>query len=91
MTPIAHSDCRIAGLSARLPAATLGRALLPRCLMLGLQCSPLLSSAPLVRLLLESTLVSQYRHNAMAPGSRTLAARVSDLAAGPSSACSSHL
>ena len=72
--PIAHFDHRIAGPSGHLPAATLGRALLPRCLMLGLHRSPPFSSTPSVYLPLESTLVSPCRHDAMAPGSRTLAA-----------------
>ena len=40
----------------------------------ALHCSPLISTAHLVRLLLESTLVSQCPHDAMAPGSRTLVA-----------------
>ena len=77
-TLIAHSDCRISGPSKCLPAAARGRALLPRCLMLCLHYSPLLSSPVLVCLLLESTLVSQCRHNAMAPGSRTVVAGPSE-------------
>ena len=58
----------------RSPAATPGRAPRLYCCTPYLHYSPLFSSVRFVRLLLASTLVSQCRHNAMAPGSHTLVA-----------------
>ena len=73
-TPIAITHCPISGLSERLLAAAPECAPRPYRRMLDLRRSPLHCSAHLVHLLLESTLVSQCRHNAMAPGSRSLVA-----------------
>ena len=66
--PMAHSNRQIVGPSERLTAATPGRAPRLCCRMRNVHLSPLLSSTHLVRLLLESSLGSQCRHNTMAPG-----------------------